>query len=70
MVEHQLFWMIILWMSCIIILEDSRYLPRNTEVILDIIMDETEDFFEDEKTKEEVIAIIQSRVQLYLDEIK
>lgn len=53
-----------------IILEDSRYLPRNTEVILDIIMDETEDFFEDEKTKEEVIAIIQSRVQLYLDENK
>ena len=70
MVEQQLCWMIILWMSCIIILEDSRYLPRNTEVILDIIMDETEDFFEDEKTKEEVIAIIQSRVQLYLDEIK
>lgn len=49
-------------------LENIRALPNRIEPLLDIILDEASYYFNDTKTIEEVIPIIENRVQLYLDE--
>ena len=48
--------------------ENTRALPIRTMPVLDIICDEAEDYFSGTKSIEEVVTIIRSRVQLYLDE--
>lgn len=48
--------------------EKARYLPRNTKDILNIIYEETDAYFSGQKDKQDVIDIIQRRVQLYLAE--
>lgn len=50
------------------ILEGARFLPVRTIPILEIICDEAQDYFDDIKSLEEIIDIINNRVQLYLDE--
>ena len=50
------------------IFASGKYSPIKTQVILNIIEEEADDYFHSTKTKEEVIDIIQKRVQLYLDE--
>ncbi len=52
------------------IYNDARYLPKKTDVIREIIYEETEQYFTNDKSIEEVKVIIQSRVQLYLNENK
>ena len=49
-------------------LEDVRALPVKTEPILEIICEEASAYFNNSKTIEEVIAIIENRVGLYLSE--
>lgn len=46
----------------------ARYYPRKTETILNIIYEEADAYFTGNKSKEEVIEIIQNRVQLLLNE--
>ncbi len=46
----------------------GRYYPRKTEAILNIIYEEAETYISGSKSKEEVIGIIQNRVQLLLNE--
>ena len=48
--------------------EDGKYLPKQTEKIREIILEEMNKYFNGEKTKEEVLNVIQNRVQLYLVE--
>ena len=48
--------------------DDARYVPRRAETILEIVYEEAEDYIEGDKRKEDVISVIQNRVQLYLDE--
>ena len=48
--------------------EDARYVPRRAEAILKIVYEEAEGYIEGDRSKEEVIDLIQNRVQLYLDE--
>ena len=48
--------------------EDARFAPRRAEAILEIVYDEAVDYIEGDKSKEDVINVIQNRVQLYLDE--
>ncbi|MBQ7925751.1 MAG: hypothetical protein IJ335_05590, partial [Lachnospiraceae bacterium] len=43
------------------------FTPRDYQV-LDIVQEEAEAYFQGQKNVDEVCAIIQSRVQLYLDE--
>lgn len=47
---------------------DARYVPRRAEAILDIVYEEAEGYIEGDRSKEDVINVIQNRVQLYLDE--
>ena len=49
-------------------LEDARPLPIRTAPLLDIIAEEAEYYFDGTKSIEEVTAVIQNRVQLYMDE--
>lgn len=49
-------------------LEEARALPLRTQVILEFIREEAEDYFNGSKTAEDVIKVITSRVQVYLDE--
>ena len=49
-------------------LEDARPLPLRTVPLLDIILEEAEYYFDGMKSIEEVSAVIQNRVQLYMDE--
>ena len=49
-------------------LEDARPLPLRTVPLLDIILEEAEYYFDGMKSVEEVSAVIQNRVQLYMDE--
>lgn len=49
-------------------LESARVLPYKTEPILEIIREESRDYFNDSKSIEQVVSIIENRVQLYLDE--
>ena len=48
--------------------EDARYAPRRAEAILAIVYEEAEGYIEGDRNKEDVINVIQNRVQLYLDE--
>ncbi len=48
--------------------EDARFVPRRTEEILEIIYEAADGYIEGDQSKEEVIAQIQNRVQLYLSE--
>jgi len=48
--------------------EAGKYCPTNTEEILNIIYEESGAYFSGDKGKDEVIHIIQNRVQLLLDE--
>lgn len=50
------------------VFENGRYCPKRTEEILNIIYEEAGAFFSGDKKKEEVIDLIQRRVQLLLDE--
>ena len=47
---------------------DARYVPRRAEAIRDIIYEEAEGYIEGDRSKEDVIRVIQNRAQLYLDE--
>ena len=51
-------------------LEDARPLPIRTAPLLDIIAEEAEYYFDGTKSIEEVTAVIQNRVQLYMDETR
>ena len=48
--------------------EDARYVPRRAEAILAIVYEEADGYIEGDRRKEDVINVIQNRVQLYLDE--
>ncbi len=48
--------------------EDARFIPRRAEEILEIVYEEADGYIEGDRSKEEVIDMIQNRVQLYLDE--
>lgn len=50
--------------------EEARYQPVRTAFVLEIILNEAEDYFKGDKSVEEVIKVINNRVQLYLDENK
>lgn len=49
-------------------LEEARPLPIRTKFILEVILDEAQDYFDGYKSTDEVIQVINNRVQLYLDE--
>ncbi len=51
------------------ILDDARFLPTRNLPILDIIYEEAADYFNGVKGIEEITAIIENRVQVYLDEV-
>ena len=51
-------------------IEDARPLPMRTAPILAIIQEEAKDYFNGSKRVEEIIQVINNRVQLYLDERK
>ena len=48
--------------------EDARYVPRRAEAILKIVYEEADGYLEGNRSIEEVINLLQNRVQLYLDE--
>ena len=48
--------------------EDARPLPVRTKPVLEVIREEAEDYFNGMKSLEEVISIMENRVQLYLNE--
>jgi len=50
-------------------IENAEPFPIKTGPILDIIYEETSEYFSGVKSLEEVIDVIENRVQLYLDEI-
>ena len=50
------------------VLENTRFLPTKTAPLLDIIYEEAQAYFAGLKSIEEVTALIENRVQLYLDE--
>lgn len=50
------------------VIEEARPLPRRTAFLLDIILDEAQDYFNGYKSPEQVGTVINNRVQLYLDE--
>lgn len=51
-------------------LESARPMPVRTAPIIDIILEEAEDYFRGYKNAEEISRIVGNRVQLYLDERK
>lgn len=52
------------------ILSEARSLPYKTVPLLNIISEETAYYFDGSKSMEEVVTLVQNRVQLYLDEHK
>lgn len=52
------------------ILEDARFFPTRNLPILDIIYEEAGDYFNGIKGIDEITAIIENRVQVYLDEVR
>lgn len=52
------------------LLSDARTLPYKTEPLRAIITEETAYYFNGAKTMEEVVSLVQNRVQLYLNEHK
>lgn len=51
------------------LLEIGKLTPWRNQMIVDIIVEECGAYFSGDKTMEEVIAVAQNRVQLYLDEL-
>ena len=49
-------------------IEEARPLPIRTKFIQEVILDEAQDYFDGYKSTDEVINLINNRVQLYLDE--
>ncbi len=49
-------------------IQEAKPLPIRTNPIRAIILEESEDFFNGSKSTDEVISVINNRVQLYLDE--
>lgn len=49
-------------------IEEARYLPLRSAPVLDIICEEAEDYFNGNKSAEEVIKVIENRVSLYVNE--
>lgn len=49
-------------------IEEARPLPIRTKFILEVILEEAKDYFDGYKSTNEVIELINNRVQLYLDE--
>ncbi len=49
-------------------IEEARPLPVRTKFILEVILIEAQDYFDGYKSTNEVINLINNRVQLYLDE--
>ena len=49
-------------------LAEAKYLPLRSAPILDIICEEAEDYFNGNKSAEEVINVIENRVRLYVNE--
>ena len=52
------------------LLAEAKTLPYRTKPLLAIIQEETAYYFDGSKSMEEVITLVQNRVQLYLDEHK
>ncbi len=52
------------------IIEEAVYLPRLDDFVYDIVKEESAFYFAGEKSLDEVIKIIQKRVNLYLEEKK
>ena len=52
------------------IYSNGRYVPVKAQMIHEIIYDEAGSYFSGDKSKEEVIDVIESRVDLYLSELK
>lgn len=50
--------------------DDARAVPLRTQPLISIILEETAAYFSGSKSEDEVIGILQNRVQLYLDEHK
>ena len=50
------------------VLEEARPLPIRTEPIVEIILEEAEDYFNGYKNAEEISRVVGNRVQLYLNE--
>lgn len=50
------------------LLTEAAYVSIRTEEILDIICEEVQDYFHDVKSVEQVTAVIENRVKLYLEE--
>lgn len=50
--------------------EGAKFYPIRTAVILDIIYEESEDYFNGIKNEAQVCEAVENRVQLYLDEIR
>jgi len=50
------------------LLENIRFIPTRTEPILDIVCEEAEDYFSGIKGMEEVISVMENRVEIYLKE--
>ena len=48
--------------------ESARFTPIRTQPILDIVYEEASGYFNGTKSIDEVIAVINSRVQVFLDE--
>lgn len=51
-------------------IENAAPLPLRTEPILEIILEEAEDYFRGYKSAEEIRSVVNNRVQLYLNERK
>lgn len=51
-----------------LLMEDVRVLPVRVQPLVDIILEEAQDYFEGTKSIEQVRAVAKNRIQLYLDE--
>ena len=50
------------------LLENARALPYNTETILEIVLEESQDYFDGSKEIPQVVDAIENKVGLYLQE--
>lgn len=50
------------------ILEEARYLPSRPTPVVDMVCEESEDYFNGSKCVEEIVAVLENRVTLYLNE--
>lgn len=52
------------------IIADARYGTSREAEIVDIVLEEAQAYFAENRTAQEAAAVIQDRVQLYLEELK